>query len=113
MESWLRCPIPLSDPNFADGAWKGASKGPGHGDKGAARKHGRGPREGGRGHPRDQSGPSSLRELVQLWPPVRREADGLEAGGCPPGRGKTQPLVPVLGHVVSVPTEPKVEISTS
>ena len=72
-----------------------------------------GPREGGRGDPRDQSGPSSLGELVQLWPPGWREADGLEAGGCPPGRGKTQPLVPVLGHVVSVPTEPKVEISTS
>lgn len=38
----------------------------------------------GRGPPRDQSGPSSLRELVQLWPPAGREADG-----CPPGRGKT------------------------
>lgn len=39
-------PIPLSDPNFADGAWEGGSGGPGHGDKGAARKHGRGPGEG-------------------------------------------------------------------
>ena len=48
-------------------------------------------------------GPPQLREL---------EADGLEAGGHPPGRGKTKPLLPSLDHPASkCPLSPKSRLS--